>query len=83
MKELYDDFALKDKGYSEDDFRNICVKFGGIKVAEIFENHIYGTEDYIPSLKSALEVVGVNLKEKKKSKSFCPIFWIYIYKRKR
>tara|TARA_B100000683_G_scaffold63891_2_gene62344 strand:+ start:1697 stop:3403 length:1707 start_codon:yes stop_codon:yes gene_type:complete len=65
MKELYDDFALKDKGYSEDDFRNICVKFGGIKVAEIFENHIYGTEDYIPSLKSALEVVGVNLKEKK------------------
>lgn len=65
MKELYDDFALKDKGYSEDDFRNICVKFGGIKVAEIFENHIYGTEDYIPSLKSALELVGVNLIEKK------------------
>ena len=52
MKELYDDFALKGKGYSEDDFRNICVKFGGIKVAEIFENHIYGTDDYIPSLKS-------------------------------
>jgi len=65
MRELYEDFALKGKGYSEDDFRNICVKFGGLKVAEIFENHIYGTEDYIPTLKTALEVVGLELKEKK------------------
>ncbi|HIL66568.1 MAG TPA: hypothetical protein EYG43_01625 [Flavobacteriales bacterium] len=65
MKELYEEFAVKDKGYSEDDFRNICVKFGGLKVAEIFENHIYGTEDYIPTLKTALEVVGLELKEKK------------------
>ena len=65
MKELYEEFALKGKGYSEDDFRNICVKFGGLKVAEIFENHIYGTEDYIPTLKTTLEVVGLELKEKK------------------
>jgi len=65
MKELYEDFALKGKGYSEDDFRNICVNFGGLKVAEIFENHIYGTENYIPSLKSALTTVGLELKEKK------------------
>ena len=65
MKEVYEDFALKGTGYSEDDFRNICVKFGGLKVAEIFENHIYGTEDYIPTLKNALTVVGLKLKEKK------------------
>ena len=65
MKELYEDFALGGKGYSEDDFRNICVKFGGLKVAEIFENHIYGIEDYIPTLKMALEVAGLELKEKK------------------
>jgi predicted metalloprotease with PDZ domain len=64
MKELYEDFALKGKGYSEDDFRNICVGFGGLKVAEIFENHIYGTEDYIPTLKTALEIAGLELKEK-------------------
>ena len=65
MKELYEDFALKKKGYSEDDFRNICEKFGGLRVAEIFENHIYGTEDYIPTLKNTFEVVGIELKEKK------------------
>ena len=65
MKELYEEFALKEKGYNEDDFRNICVKFGGLKVAEIFENHIYGTEDYIDNLKSALDVVGLLLEDKK------------------
>ena len=64
MKELYEDFAKEGKGYSEDDFRNICVRFGGLKVAEIFENHIYGTQDYISTLKKSLEVVGLELKEK-------------------
>ncbi len=65
MKELYNDFAQKGKGYSEDDFSNICVKYGGLKVVEIFEKHIYGTENYIPTLKTALDVVGLELKEKK------------------
>ena len=65
MKELYEDFALKNKGYSEDDFRNNCVKFGGLKAAKIFEDHIYGTEDYIPTLKTSLEVIGLELIEKK------------------
>ena len=65
MKELYDDFAQKGRGYSEDDFRNICVKYGGLKVVEIFEKHIYGKENYIPTLKTALDVVGLELKEKK------------------
>ncbi|MEC9209446.1 MAG: M61 family peptidase [Bacteroidota bacterium] len=65
MKELYEDFGLKETGYSEDDFRNICVKFGGLRVAEIFENHIYGTEDYIPTLKIAFKTVAIELNEKK------------------
>tara|TARA_B110000116_G_scaffold271749_1_gene293496 strand:+ start:565 stop:2271 length:1707 start_codon:yes stop_codon:yes gene_type:complete len=65
MKELYEDFAQKEKGYSEDDFRNICIKYGGLKVSEIFQNHIYGTENYIPTLKTALNIIGLELKEKK------------------
>ena len=65
MKELYENFALKNKGYSEDNFRNICVNFGGLKVVEIFKNHIYGTEDYIPTLKKSLEFIGLELQEKK------------------
>ncbi len=65
MKDLYNNFAEKNKGYSEDEFRNICVKFGGLKVAQIFEDHIYGTEDYIPTLKNSLDIIGLELKEKK------------------
>ena len=65
MKELYKEFALKSRGYSENDFQNICVKYGGEKVKEIFKNHIYGTNNYVPSLETALDLVGLQLKEKK------------------
>ena len=65
MKELYQEFALKSRGYSENDFENLCVKYGGAKVEEIFKNHIYGTKNYIPSLENALNLVGIELKEKK------------------
>lgn len=65
MKELYHEFALKSRGYSENDFQNICVKYGGEKVKEIFKNHIYGTNNYVPSLETALDLVGLQLKEKK------------------
>ena len=65
MKELYKDFALKGKGYSEDDFRNICVKHGGLRVDQIFEDHIYGIEDYIPTIKESLKIIGLKLIEKK------------------
>ena len=34
-------------------------------MAKIFEDHIYGTENYIPTLKTALEVVSIELHEKK------------------
>ena len=65
MKDLYHDFALNKKGYSESDFKNTCIKYGGEKVLKIFKKHIYGIEDYIPSLSSALEIVGLELKQKK------------------
>ena len=65
MKELFHEFALKSRGYSENDFENLCVKYGGAKVEEIFKNHIYGTKNYIPSLENALNLVGIELKEKK------------------
>ena len=65
MKDLYQDFALKGKGYSEDEFRNICVDYGEDKVTHIFENHIDGIEDYIPTMRKSLETVGLELDEKK------------------
>lgn len=65
MKELFHNYALKEKGYSEYEFINICVRFGGEIVNKIFEDHIYGIKDYIPQLRSTLDIVGIELVEKK------------------
>ena len=63
MKVLYTDYALKGKGYTEDDFQNLCVKYGGLEVEQIFSQHIYGTEDYLPSLKTILPRIALELKD--------------------
>lgn len=65
MKELYHNFALKRKGYTEEDFQALCVEKGGLEVDKIFNKHIYGTEDYTNSLKEALNIVGLQLEEQK------------------
>lgn len=64
MKELFVNYGLKNIGYSEKNFKDLCVKFGGEKINTIFKNHLYGSKDYIPSLKENLEYVGVKLIEK-------------------
>ena len=64
MNELYSDYALKLMGYSEEDFINLCEKYGGNNIKEIFNKHVYGTKDYLPTLEKKLEYVGLQLKEK-------------------
>ncbi len=63
MKLLYTDYALKGKGYTEDDFQTLCVEHGGVEVEQIFSQHIYGTEDYLPSLKAILPKIALVLNE--------------------
>ena len=65
MKEMYNQFAIKKIGYSEKDFKNICINYGGVEVSKIFKKHIYGTQDYIPSLKKSLGHIGLKMKNKK------------------
>jgi len=64
MNELYSDYALKLRGYSEEDFINLCENYGGNNIKEIFNKHVYGTKDYLPTLEKKLEYVGLQLKEK-------------------
>ena len=59
MKRLYVEYLTS--GYTEDDFQQLCVEYGGFNVSEVFSNHIYGIEDYTNSLKSALDIVGFEL----------------------
>ena len=63
MKELYTEYALKGKGYSEDDFQTLCVKYGGLEVSKVFSQHINGTEDYLPSLKATLPKIALELND--------------------
>lgn len=65
MKEMYLEFGVKKRGYSEEDFQNLCIKYGGNEVKKIFIDHIYGTKDYVSSLQNALALIGLKLKEKK------------------
>ena len=57
MRELYIEFGLKEKGYSESNFISICTNYGGEEVKKIFKDYIYGTKDYIPSLMRKLQIV--------------------------
>lgn len=59
MRDLYENYL--DSGYTEDDFQQLCVNYGGLKVSEVFNNHVYGTEDYTPTLEDALSYVGFEL----------------------
>ena len=61
MRFLYTDYALKDKSYNEDDFQSLCVQYGGLEVTQIFSQHIYGTEDYLPSLKKILPKIALQI----------------------
>ena len=64
MNDLYINYALKNKGYSEEDFIKLCEKYGGSFINHIFNNHVYGTFDYIPSLNKTLDHVGLKLIKK-------------------
>lgn len=62
MKELYENWGLKNKGFNEKEFVDLCVKYGGDSVSQIIKDHVYDTIDYTNSLKQNLTHVGIELK---------------------
>ncbi len=58
MKELYNNSNIIDNGYSEEQIHKIFIKYGGDRVKEVFENHIYGTVDYSQNLHEAFRLRG-------------------------
>jgi predicted metalloprotease with PDZ domain len=61
MRHLYEEFALKEKGYSEQDYKGIVEHFANHSFAEIYDNYINGTYDYQPVLKDAMDYIGCEL----------------------
>ena len=66
MRELYHEYGLfKCKSDIQKDFKNIVIKYGGKQIINIFKDHIYGTKDYIPTLRKKIDYIGLNLEDKK------------------
>jgi predicted metalloprotease with PDZ domain len=61
MRYLYEEFALKGKGYSERDYKGIVEHFAGASFEVIFTDQFNGTADYEPLLKEAMGYIGCEL----------------------
>ncbi|NOQ75393.1 MAG: M61 family peptidase [Crocinitomix sp.] len=61
MKKLYTDFALNDKGYTEQDYKAACELFSGKDLSAFFANFVHGTQPYESILVEALEAIGFTL----------------------
>jgi predicted metalloprotease with PDZ domain len=58
---LYNEFALKNKGYSDIDYLHIVEHYANAKFEEIFNNYINGTTDYTSLLMESMDFIGYEL----------------------
>jgi len=61
MRYLYNEFALKNKGYSDADYKGIVEHFANVSYDDIFNNYINGISDYEPLLREAMNYIGCEL----------------------
>ncbi len=61
MRLMYIRFGQKAKGYTANDYRNIVNEVAGIPLDYLFEQFIYGREDYLKALAPALQHLGLQL----------------------
>lgn len=61
MRELYHDYAIKNKGYTAEDYKRSIEKFAGISLDSFFNDYINGANTYDDALASAMEYIGCEL----------------------
>ncbi len=61
MRYLYNEFATKEKGYSETDYKGIVEHFASASFDDIYTNYIHAATDYTPLMKNALDYIGCEL----------------------
>ncbi len=61
MKNLYDNFYKKQKGYTEQDFTDACSAAASIDLQDFFTKYVYGLEAYEPMLHECADYVGLAL----------------------
>jgi predicted metalloprotease with PDZ domain len=68
MRHLYEEFALKEKGYSEEDYRGLIEHYANISFEDIFSNYFNGVKDYEPLLMEWMNYIGCELVKSNSSK---------------
>lgn len=58
---LYENFALKNIGYTYEDYKKICEHYAGRDLNDLFDNYISGTRDYQSLLEDCLDYVGLTM----------------------
>ena len=61
MRYLYNEFALKGKGYSEQDYIGVVEHFANDSFKNMHDNYINSAADYKPVLMDAMEYIGCEL----------------------
>jgi predicted metalloprotease with PDZ domain len=61
MVHLYQEFALKQKGYTEKDYKGIIEYYANNSFDEVFDNYINNASDYQPALLDAMDYIGCEL----------------------
>lgn len=61
MRYLNAEFALKNKGYTQNDYKFAIERFANASFDSIYSNYFFGTNDYEPLLIESLNYIGCEL----------------------
>lgn len=61
VRHLYNEFAKKEKGYTEVDYRATVEKIAGHSFGEFFSNYVYKASSYENALRECIEYIGLQL----------------------
>lgn len=61
MRELFHEFCLKGKGYTQQDYRDLVIKYAGKDFPEIYDDLVNGTASYLERLKPVLDLVELEI----------------------
>lgn len=68
MRYLFENYALKNKGVSENDYKNTLEYFAGTSFDALFKEYIHSPKDYISILTNTFAELGLNLKSRQSGK---------------
>lgn len=63
MRELYEEFALKNKGYTRNDYKALLEKYSGVSFDVYFNLLVEGTTSYFPFLDEYFDYIGLQIIE--------------------